>query len=98
MSGSPPFGRERRSFPRPPLWLNLLLLVIAAATFAYAKHQRDVIDAKMAILFRHNENPPGGLNRMRDRAPPIGRNQAPRATQIDGRVQYLQSLQSADFY
>jgi enoyl-CoA hydratase/carnithine racemase len=29
--------------------LNLLLLVIAAATFAYAKHQRDTIDAKTAL-------------------------------------------------
>ena len=98
MSDSPPYRRERRSFPRPPLWLNLLLLVIAAATFAYAKHQRDVIEAKTAILFRHNENSPVELNRMRDELSQMDLTQAQLAHEIDGRMQYLQSLQSADFY
>src|SRR4051812_3025477 len=98
MSDSPPYGRERRSFPRPPLWLNLLLLVIAAATFAYAKHQRDTIDAKTSILFRHNDNSPAELNRMRDELSQMNLTQAQLAAQIDGRMQYLQSLQSADFY
>jgi hypothetical protein len=98
MSDSPPYGRERRSFPRPPLWLNLLLLVIAAATFAYAKHQRDTIDAKTSILFRHNDNTPAELNRMRDELSQMDLTQTQLAAQIDGRMQYLQSLQSADFY
>ena len=98
MSTSPPYGRERRSFPRPPLWLNLLLLVIAAATFAYAKHQRDVIDAKTAILFRHNDNSPAELNRMRDELSQMDLTQAQLAREIDGRMQYMQSLQSAEFY
>jgi hypothetical protein len=98
MSGTSPYGRERRSFPRPPLWLNLLLLVVAAATFAYAKHQRDDIDAKTAILFRHNENSPVELNRMRDELSQMDLTQAQLAAEIDGRMQYLQSLQSADFY
>ena len=98
MSGSLPYGRERRSFPRPPLWLNLLLLVIAAATFAYAKHQRDAIDAKTSILFRHNANSPAELNRMRDDLSQMDLTQAQLAAEIDGRMQDLQSLQSADFY
>lgn len=98
MSDSPPYRRERRSFPRPPLWLNLLLLIIAAATFAYAKHQRDTIDAKMSILFRHNANSPVELNRMRDELSQMDLTQAQLAAEIDGRMQYLQSLQSADFY
>jgi hypothetical protein len=98
MPTSPPYGRERRSFPRPPLWLNLLLLVIAAATFAYAKHQRDVIDTKTAILFRHNDNSPAELNRMRDELSQMDLTQAQLASEIDGRMQYMQSLQSAEFY
>ncbi len=98
MPTSPPYGRERRSFPRPPLWLNLLLLVIAAATFAYAKHQRDVIDTKTAILFRHNDNSPAELNRMRDELSQMDLTQAQLASEIDGRMQYVQSLQSAEFY
>lgn len=98
MSDSRPYGRERRSFPRPPLWLNLLLLIIAAATFAYAKHQRDVIDQKTSILFRHSPNSPVELNRMRDELSQMDLTQTQLENEIDGRMQYLQSLQSEQFY
>jgi hypothetical protein len=98
MSDARPYGRERRSFPRPPLWLNLLLLIIAATTFAYAKHQRDVIDAKTSILFRPSANSPAELNRMRDELSQMDLTQAQLAREIDGRMQYLQSLQSEEFY
>jgi hypothetical protein len=98
MSDPRPHGRERRSFPRPPLWLNLFLLVIAAATFLYAKHQRDAIDDKTAILFRRNESSPAELNRMRDELSQMDLTQAQLKQEIDGRMQYLQSLQSEDFY
>ena len=57
-----PGGADRRSFPRPPLWLNLLLLIIAAATFGFARYQRDVILKKTSILFRKSENNPAEPN------------------------------------
>lgn len=98
MSDPRPHGHERRSFPRPPLWLNLLLLIIAAATFAYAKHQRSVIEEKTAILFRHTENSPAELNRMRDELSQMDLTQAQLKHEIDARMQYLQSQQSAQFY
>src|SRR5438874_9796097 len=98
MSDAPPYGRERRSFPRPPLWLNLLLLVIAAATFAYAKHHRDIIEDKTSILFRRNANSPAELNRMRDELSQMDLTQAQLNRELDGRMQYLQSLQSEEFY
>ena len=46
-----PYGRERRSFPRPPLWLNLLLLVIAAGTLAFWRCQ-GATPGKIAIAAR----------------------------------------------
>jgi hypothetical protein len=98
MSDARPYGRDRRSFPRPPLWLNLLLLIIAAATFAYAKHQRDIIEEKTAILFRHNDNSPAELNRMRDELSQMDLTQAQLAHEIDGRMTYLKSLQGEQFY
>ena len=90
--------RERRSFPRPPLWLNLLLLVIAAATFAYAKHQRNVIDGKMAALFTRSGNSPTELNRMREELAQMDLTEAQLGKEIDGRMKYLDSLQRAAFY
>lgn len=92
------YGPERRSFPRPPLWLNLLLLIIAAATFAYARYQRDVILSKDAILFRRSENNPTDLNRMRDELAQMDLTKDQLAKELDGRMQYLQSLEGQDFY
>src|SRR3982751_1009771 len=93
-----PYGRERRSFPRPPLWLNLLLLVIAAATFVYARHQRDVIEEKSAILFKPNANSPAELNRIRDKLSQMDLTQSQLEPELHGRMQYLKTLQSEEFY
>src|SRR5438874_13785987 len=98
MSDPRPQGRERRSFPRPPLWLNLLLLVIAALTFVYAKHERDAIDDKTAILFKRNDSSPAELNRIRDDLAQMDLTQAQLAREVDGRMQYLESLESGQFY
>lgn len=89
---------ERRSFPRPPLWLNLLLLVIAAATFAYAKHQRDVIDAKTAALFKPSPSSPAELNRIRDELAQMDITGAQLSTELEGRMSYVDSLQGSQFY
>lgn len=91
-------GPERRSFPRPPLWLNLLLLIIAAATFAYAKHQRNVVVEKSAVLFRRSENSPVELNRIRDELAQMDLTKDQLAKELDGRIKYMQSLQGEDFY
>jgi len=89
---------ERRSFPRPPLWLNLLLLILAAATFAYARRHRTIVMEKSAILFRKSENNPADLNRIRDELAQMDLTKTQLATELDGRMQYLQSLEGQDFY
>src|SRR5881394_3072858 len=89
---------ERRSFPRPPLWLNLSLLVIAAATFAFAAFQRHEIDARTAALFQPNPSSPAELIRIRDELARMDLTGAQLAHELDGRMMYLDSLQSAQFY
>src|SRR5690242_3573814 len=91
-------GPERRSFPRPPLWLNLLLLIIAAATFAYARYQRDAIQQKTAILFHRSGNSPDDLNQVREDLAQMDLTQTQLAQELDGRLKYLQTVQSEEFY
>src|SRR5438067_8170430 len=89
---------ERRRFPRPPLWLNLLLLVIGMATLAYAKHHRAVVQQKTAILFRPSPSNPDELNRMREELAEMDLTRAQLAKELDGRMDYLRSLEGAQFY
>jgi hypothetical protein len=90
--------QERRRSPRPPLWLNLLLLAIAAATFAFAKHQRDDIDAKTALLFKRSESSPEEITRMRDDLAKMDLTREQLAKELDGRMAYLDSLHGSQFY
>ena len=89
---------ERRSFPRPPLWLNLTLLLLAAATFAFATHQRNVIEEKTAALFRPSPSSPAELNRMREELAQMDLTGAQMARELDGRLKFVESLQGAQFY
>jgi hypothetical protein len=89
---------ERRSFPRPPLWLNLLLLIIAAAAFAFARVQRHSIDEKTAVLFKPTPSSPAELNRIREELAQMDITGAQLARELDGRMRYMESLQSPQFY
>ncbi len=94
----PPARADRRSFPRPPLWLNLLLLLIAATTFVFAAQQRSRIREKSAVLFQNIENSPAELNRVRDELAQMDLNRDQLASELDGRLKYLESVQGEQFY
>ena len=89
---------ERRSFPRPPLWLNLLLLIIAVATFAFARYQHSAIETKTAALFKPTASSPAELNRIREELAQMDVTGAQLAHELDGRMLYIESLQGSQFY
>ncbi len=93
-----PDAPERRTFPRPPLRLNLVLLVLAIATLAYAKHHRTVIRQEMAVLFKPSPSNPAELNRMREELSALDLTHDQLAKELDARMAYLQSLQGEEFY
>ena len=98
MAGRRPDGPERRSFPRPPLWLNLLLLVIAGATFAYARHHHQEVVRETALLFKPTATNPGEMNRIREELSDMDVSREQLAKELDARLQYLQSLNGEQFY
>jgi hypothetical protein len=95
---SRPNSTDRRTFPRPPLRLNLLLLMIAAATFLYAKHERAGVDRQQAILFRPSVASPDELNRVRQELADMELTKQQLATELDGRMTFLRSLEGEQFY
>ena len=94
-----PETRERRSFPRPPLWLNLALLILAGATFLFARLQRDKLDEKMAVLFKSSPaSSAAELNHIREELSKADLTRAQLAQELDARLQYAQSRNSEQFY
>jgi hypothetical protein len=89
---------ERRTFPRPPLWLNLVLLILAIATFAYARHHREVIRRETAVLFKPTPSNPAEMIRIREELSEMDLSRDQLAKQLDARVAYMQSLQGQEFY
>src|SRR5712692_4509150 len=93
------FGfRDRRSFPRPPLWLNLLLLVVAAAAFAYARVQRGELDERQAALFKPSANRNTDMERIRRELSEMDVTRDQLARELDARLEYLQTVQGDQFY
>jgi hypothetical protein len=89
---------ERRKWPRPPLWLNLLLLAIAAATFIAARHQREVIREKTALLFQPAPKSNDELNRVREQLADMDLTRDQLTRELDAKLDYLRALQSEEFY
>ena len=89
---------ERRRFPRPPLWLNLLLLVLAVGTFAFARYQRDEISRKTAVLFTPSPSNPTELNQIRDELSQMDVTEDQLKRELDARMEYLKTVESSQFY
>ncbi len=67
-------------------------------TFLYARQQRDTIDEKTALLFKHSESSPAELDRMRDELAQMDLTREQLAKELDGRMDYLRALQGSQFY
>lgn len=89
---------ERRASLRPPLWLNLVVLNIAVATFGYSWYQRTQIDHRTSALLQRSESNPANLNRLRDELAEVSLTKTALTKELDARLAYMQSIDSPQFY
>ena len=93
-----PEGADRRSFPRPPLWLNLLLLVIAIAGMMYARYDRDRVATRFSHVLTEEQRTPADAKKIKDQLADMDLTKAQLEKELNGRAQFLQSLKSTDFF
>jgi len=93
-----PEAADRRSFPRPPLWLNLLLLVLAFAGFAFGRYHRQQISKRYAHVITEEQRTPRDAKTMKDQLADMDLTRTDLEKELDGRMKFLQSLKSQDFY
>lgn len=73
-------------------------MIVAVATFAFASYQREAVRHKTAILFQPGPANPDEMNRMRDELAGMDLTRQQLARELDGRMQYLHSLEGEQFY
>ena len=80
------------------MWLNLLLIILALATFVFAQRQRDEIDSKTAILFTPTKSTPAEVNQIRDELSQMDVTEEQLKRELDARMEYLHTIDSEQFY
>jgi hypothetical protein len=93
-----PDAADRRSFPRPPLWLNLLLILLAIGTFAYARYHRKQVETRYSHVLMEEKRTPQDAKKIKDQLADMDLTATGLKKELDGRAKFLQSLKSEDFY
>ena len=91
-------GSERRSFPRPPLWLTLLLLLLGVGGILYARHHREQVSKQFAHVIAEEARTPADVKKLKGEIADLGLNRDQLQKELDGRAKFLASLKSEDFY
>jgi hypothetical protein len=93
-----PGPSERRSFPRPPLWLNLLLLLLGIGGLAYARMHRQRVATDFADVITEQARTPADVRRMKDELAEMDLSRGSLQRDLEGRLKFAASLKSEDFY
>ncbi|HUR80764.1 MAG TPA: hypothetical protein VM733_08355 [Thermoanaerobaculia bacterium] len=91
-------GTDRRSFPRPPLWLNLLLLILGIGGIVYARHHREQVSKQFASVIAEEARTPADVKKLKSEIADLDLNRGQLQKELDGRAKFLASLKSEDFY
>ena len=90
--------RERRSFPRPPLWLNLLLLLLGVAGFLYARYDRQRVSQRFAHVLAEEARTPADVKQMKEQLAELDLTREALQRELEGRMKFATSLKSENFY
>lgn len=93
-----PGAVERRSFPRPPLWLNLLLLLLGVAGVVFARYHRDKVSAQFADVITEEQRTPGDVRKIKNELAEMDLERDALKRELEGRMKLIGSLKSENFY
>ena len=93
-----PEGADRRTFPRPPLWLNLLLLLLGIAGMLFARYHREKVESRFSHIIAEEQRTPSDVKQMKDEIASMDLSKAALKGELEGRMKFVASLKSEDFY
>lgn len=89
---------DRRSFPRPPLWLNLLLLLLGIGGVLYARYHRDQVSDRFADVIAEEARTPADVRKLKENVAELDLSREQLKKELEGRMKFAASLKSEDFY
>jgi hypothetical protein len=93
-----PDAPDRRSFPRPPLWLNLLILLIGVAILVYSQRHRKEVSAEFADVLTAEARTPGDVKKVKEELAEMDLTREALRRELDSRMKFVSSLKSENFY
>jgi hypothetical protein len=93
-----PGASDRRSFPRPPLWLNLLLLLLGIAGVLYARYHREQVATKFAHVIAEEARTPVDVKKIKEELAATDMTREALERELKGRKEFVAGLKSENFY
>lgn len=93
-----PDAPDRRSFPRPPLWLNLLLLLLGIGGVLYARHHRELVSTQFARVIAEEARTPADVRKTKEELAEMDLSREQLRKELEGRAKFVTLLKSEDFY
>lgn len=95
---SRPDAPDRRAIPRPPLWLNLLLIALGLAGVVLARYHRGHVEAEFADVITQEQRTPEEIRKMKFELAEMDLTRDALQKELDARLKFVASLKSEDFY
>ena len=93
-----PDGPDRRSFPRPPLWLNLVLLLLGIAGIAFARYHRERVSREFSDVITREQSTPADVTKIKEELSEMDLNRESLKGELEWRMKFVGSLKSENFY
>ena len=93
-----PDSSDRRGFPRPPLWLNLLILGLAVAGIAFAQWHRSSVERQFSDVLTRQQSTPQEVNRIKEELAEMHLTHEELERELEGRLKQMEQLESENFY
>lgn len=93
-----PESSDRRSVPRPPLWLNLSILLVAVAVLAFGQLHRQRVQKQYGDVLNQRLRTPEEINLVKEELAEMDLTREQLARELEGRISYIDSLESDKFY
>ncbi|HEX2835023.1 MAG TPA: hypothetical protein VHW00_18560 [Thermoanaerobaculia bacterium] len=85
-------------FPRPPLWLNLLLLILGIAGILYGRHHREEVAKTFASVIAEEARTPRDVRKAKEELAEMDLTRGNLEKELEGRMKFVSSLKSENFY